>query len=119
MGATESTMLELGTACPDFRLTDTDGKSVTRDAARGPKGLLVMFICNHCPFVVHVQNELAKIGRECAPKGVGVVAVSSNDVTTHPDDGPAKMKAVKERVGYPFPYLYDETQAVAKQFMAA
>jgi peroxiredoxin len=119
MARTPSTMLALGTQAPDFRLPDTDGRTVALSDYAGKKALLVMFICNHCPFVKHVQAELARLGRECDGKGVGVVAISSNDVGQYPDDGPAAMKEEKARAGYAFPYLFDETQAVAKAYRAA
>lgn len=120
MAAVPSTMLELGTTAPDFSLTDTrTGATVARDEARGEKGLLVMFLCNHCPFVKHVQQELAKLGREYQQKGLGIVAISSNDVEKYPDDGPEKMREEAERAGYTFPYLFDETQEVAKAYRAA
>jgi peroxiredoxin len=119
MARTPSTMLALGTQAPDFRLPDTDGRTVGLSDLAGKKALVVMFICNHCPFVKHVQAELARLGRECDGKGVGVVAISSNDVGQYPDDGPAAMKEEKARAGYAFPYLFDETQAVAKAYRAA
>ncbi len=120
MAAVPSTMLELGTTAPDFSLTDTrTGATVSRGEARGEKGLLVMFLCNHCPFVKHVQQELAKLGREYQQKGLGIVAISSNDVEKYPDDGPEKMREEAERAGYTFPYLFDETQEVAKAYRAA
>ena len=81
--------------------------------------LLVMFICNHCPFVIHVADQLAKLGRDYGERGVAVVAISANDVSTHPDDSPERMAAEAERRGYTFPYLYDETQDVAKAYTAA
>ena len=119
MAQTPSTMLELGTKAPDFRLPDTDGGTVARSDYASRKALLVMFICNHCPFVKHVRAELARLGRECEQKGIGVVAISSNDVGQYPDDGPAAMREEKERAGYAFPYLFDETQEVAKAYRAA
>src|SRR5262249_19014380 len=85
----------------------------------GAKALLVMFICNHCPYVKHVRAELAKIGREYGPKGVGIVGINSNDVTTHPDDSPDKMKEEKAAQGYTFPYLFNESQEVALAYQAA
>ncbi|MGE5127416.1 MAG: thioredoxin family protein, partial [Betaproteobacteria bacterium] len=114
-----STMLELGTPAPDFRLPDTDGRVVSLADFAGRRALLVMFLCNHCPFVKHVQAELARLAREYQQRGVGVVAISSNDVAQYPEDGPAAMKAEKERAGYAFPYLFDETQEVAKAYRAA
>ena len=119
MAATESTMLPLGTPAPDFALPATDGSTVTRDAAMGDFGLLVMFICNHCPFVIHVAGELANIGRHCQALGVGCVAINSNDVEHYPDDSPDNMRKQAAERGYTFPYLYDESQAVAKAFTAA
>jgi peroxiredoxin len=112
-------MLELGTRAPDFTLPDTDGRLVSQADYRDAKALLVMFICNHCPYVKHVQHELARIGREYQPRGVGIVAISSNDVTAYPDDSPEQMREEKARVGYPFPYLYDESQGVARAYRAA
>ncbi|HXY41500.1 MAG TPA: thioredoxin family protein [Vicinamibacteria bacterium] len=119
MAETPSTMLELGTKAPEFRLHDTDGKEVALADFEDRKALLVMFICNHCPFVKHVQLELARIGRDYQPKGVAVVAISSNDAVQYPDDGPTAMAKEKQRAGYSFPYLFDETQAVAKAYRAA
>ncbi len=120
MSLTPSTMLPLGTNAPDFRLPDTvSGKTLAlADFAVAP-ALLVAFICNHCPFVEHIRAGLAQIGREYQARGVAVVAISSNDVGTHPQDGPAKMAAEARTAGYTFPYLYDETQAVAKAYRAA
>jgi len=120
MALTESTMLSLGTAAPDFALTDVvSGKTIHRDDFRGNKALLVMFICTHCPFVKHIERGLAALGHDYAGKPVAIVALSSNDVTTHPDDRPAGLKMQAEGFGFPFPYLYDETQAVAHAFKAA
>ncbi len=119
MARTPSTMSPLGTTCPDFTLPDPRGDTVDRDGAMGERGLLVMFLCNHCPFVVHVADELAAIGRDYAGSGLGIVAISSNDVANYPDDAPDKMAQEAEHRGYVFPYLYDETQAVARSFDAA
>jgi peroxiredoxin len=119
MAKTPSTMLELGTQAPTFSLPDTLGKNVSLEEAMGPKGLLVLFICNHCPFVIHVREELAKLGQDYLPKGLGIIAISSNDVENYPDDSPEKMVAEKKLAGYNFPYLYDETQEVAKAYKAA
>ncbi len=119
MALTPSTMLSLGTHAPDFSLPDTDGKTVSLEDFKDAKALLVMFICNHCPFVMHVADELARIGRDYQARGVAVVAISANDVGHHPADGPEKMKEEKSRRGYTFPYLYDESQAVAKAYTAA
>ncbi len=120
MALTESTMLELGTIAPDFALTEVaTGSKVRRDDFKGRKALLVMFICTHCPYVKHVEKELAALGRDYAGKPLGIVAISSNDVTTHPDDSPAGLKKQAETYGFVFPYLYDETQAVAHAYKAA
>jgi len=119
MALTPSNMVPLGAAAPDFSLPEPrSGKMVSKSDFTG-KPLLVMFICNHCPFVVHVMDELVKIGNEYGQKGVGVVAISSNDVTTHPDDAPEKMAALAEEEGFTFPYVYDESQEVAKAYDAA
>ena len=120
MARTESKMLALGTPAPDFRLPDVvGGRTVTRDDAAGPRGLLVMFICAHCPYVVHVQDELARIGRDYAGRGVGVVAISANDAAAYPDDGTAGLAAQARGAGFTFPYLYDEAQTVARAYDAA
>jgi peroxiredoxin len=119
MARTASTMLELGTKAPDFRLPGTDGTSVALSDFASRRALLVMFICNHCPFVKHVRDELARLGRDCEAQGVGVVAISSNDVAAYPQDDLPAMKAEKAQAGYPFPYLLDATQEVAKAYRAA
>jgi len=120
MAETASSMLELGTPAPDFRLVETAGTIVDLDSVtRGAKGLLVVFLCNHCPFVIHLRDQLASFSREYADKGLAMVGINSNDVATYPDDAPAKMALEKERVGYAFPYLFDESQAVAKAYRAA
>ena len=120
MALTESTMLDLGAAAPDFALTDVvTGKTVRRDDYRGQKALLVMFICTHCPYVKHIEKGLAALGKDYAGKPIGIVAISSNDVTTHPEDSPAGMKQQAKTFGFNFPYLYDETQDVAHAYKAA
>lgn len=119
MVRTASTMLPLGTLAPDFRLPDYDGRVVSRDDFRGKRGLLVVFMCNHCPYVKHIAPELARIADEYQIRGIGVVGISSNDVASHPDDAPDKMKAEATSQGYRFPYLYDETQQVAQAYQAA
>jgi peroxiredoxin len=120
MALTESTMLELGTTAPDFALTDVvTGKTVRRDDFRGSKALLVMFICTHCPYVKHIEKGLAALGKDYEGKPVSIVAISSNDVTTHPDDSPAGLKQQAKTHGFGFPYLYDETQTVAHAYKAA
>lgn len=119
MVRTPSTMLPLGTAAPDFSLPNLDGRLMSLADVSGEKGTVVMFICNHCPFVKHVADQLAILGRDYLPRGIGVVAISSNDVSTHPADSPEQMVHEAEERGYPFPYLYDETQEVAKAYHAA
>ena len=119
MALTESTMLELGTTAPDFALPDVvTGKKVRRDDFRGQKGLLVMFICTHCPYVKHIEKGLAQLGSDYAGK-LAIVAISSNDAKSYPDDGPAGLKAQAQKLGFKFPYLYDESQAVARAYDAA
>lgn len=119
MALTPSNMLELGTAAPEFALPDTSGRVVRRDDFASAKALLVMFICNHCPYVKHVRAELARLGRDYLPRGVAVVAINSNDVTRYPADSPDKMADEARAAGYTFPYLYDESQAVARAYRAA
>ena len=118
MVQTLSTMLSLGTAAPDFRLPDTDGKMVSTSDYPG-KPLLVVFMCNHCPFVKHIREGLAKFARDYQSKGLAVVGINANDVATHPNDSPEKMKEEKKAAGYPFPYLFAASQAVAKAYRAA
>jgi peroxiredoxin len=119
MVKTASTMTELGTSVPEFSLPDTEGRVVSLSdlAADGP--LLVMFICRHCPFVIHVQHRLAELCEEYRRKGVAIVAINSNDVSAYPDDNPENMKRQKAELGFVFPYLFDETQQVARAFGAA
>jgi peroxiredoxin len=119
MAATPSTMLPLGTPAPGFALPDAvSGATVSdRDAAGRP--LLVMFLCNHCPFVKHIRAQLAVLGREYQAKGVALVAISSNDAQQYPADGPELMQAEAREAGYTFPYLFDESQQVAKTYHAA
>jgi len=112
-------MLPLGTAAPDFKLPDTDGKTVSLADFKDKPALLVLFICNHCPYVKHIRTGLAQLTRDYLPKGVAVVGINSNDVENYPEDSPMKMKAEVKSAGYTFPYLYDETQAVAKAYRAA
>ena len=119
MALTPSTMLALGSKAPDFRLHEPGGSQVNLDDFRDAPALLVMFICNHCPYVKHVRHELAKLGKEYRAKGVAVVAINSNDADAYPDDGPEMMAREKVEFGYAFPYLYDEDQAVAKAYQAA
>lgn len=120
MAAVKSTMLEVGTRAPDFKLTDTvSGRQVSLNDFHDKKALLVMFICNHCPYVKHLKQALVDYANEYMPKGLGIAAISSNNVETHPDDHPDKMKEDAEAFGYPFPYLFDESQEVAKAYKAA
>jgi len=119
MALTPSTMLELGTPAPDFSLLDTDGHTIFLSDFSDRKALLVIFMCNHCPYVKHVADELARLGAEYQVKGVGVVGISSNDVVNYPDDRLEKMKQEKADRGYTFPYLYDQMQEVAKAYRAA
>jgi peroxiredoxin len=119
MALTPSTMLALGTVAPDFQLPNIDGKTVSLADLKAAPALVVMFICNHCPYVKHLRGALAEFGRDCVAKGVAVVAISSNDAANYPDDSPAKMAAEAKAAGYPFPYLYDESQKVAKAYRAA
>ncbi len=120
MARTESTMLELGTIAPDFALTDVvTGNIVHRDDSRGRKALLVMFICTHCPYVKHVETALAQLGSDYAQKPISIIAISSNDAVTHPDDGPVGLRQQALTMDFRFPYLYDETQQVASAYHAA
>lgn len=118
MPRTLSAMPALGRLAGDFDLINVDGRRMNRKAAAGPKGLLVMFLCNHCPFVKHVREELARLGRDAQAMGIGVVAISSNDAEAYPDDGPEHMRQEATAAGYTFPYLYDESQEVAKAYGA-
>ena len=118
--AATSTMLPLGTKAPDFSLRNAvDGRGFSLDDFDGKKALLVMFICNHCPYVQHVRAELARLGKDYLPKDVGIVAINSNDVSAYPQDGPEHMRAMAIEDGWEFPFLYDERQEVAKAYRAA
>lgn len=120
MAETPSTMLPLGTKMPAFSLEDAvTGKTVTDRDAAGAKATLVMFICNHCPFVKHVLDEITRLAGDYIPKGVAVVAVNSNDVASYPDDHPDEMKKLAAKKGWQFPFLFDDTQEAAKTFKAA
>jgi peroxiredoxin len=112
-------MLSLGTEAPDFSLVNVDGKIVSLQDFDNASALLVVFMCNHCPFVKHLANALAQFANEYMPKGLAIVGISSNDVATHPADSPEQMVREAEERGYQFPYLYDETQEVAKAYRAA
>lgn len=119
MVQTLSKMMPLGTQAPDFTLPDTvSSKDLSLLDLKGEHATLIMFICNHCPFVKHIQDELVKFGQEYPAKGVSVIAISSNDVDNYPDDSPQNMKILADSLGYRFPYLYDETQEVAKAYDA-
>ncbi|MDE3202541.1 MAG: thioredoxin family protein [Acidobacteriota bacterium] len=121
MALTESTMqLGLGTIAPDFALMDVvSGKTVRRDDLKGQKALLVMFICTHCPYVKHIEKALAKLSRDYEGEPIAMVAISSNDAENYPDDAPAGLKRQAETMGFRFPYLYDESQSVARAYHAA
>ena len=119
MAQTPSTMVALGTRAPEFRLPDPAGKMHSLDDHAGARGYLVAFLCNHCPFVKNVRNALADFGRAYAARGIAMYAISSNDVVAHPDDGPPRMAEVASKAGWVFPYLYDESQEVAKAYGAA
>jgi thiol-disulfide isomerase/thioredoxin len=119
MALTPSTMLPLGTTAPDFRLPDTSGKTVSPADFKDAPALAVIFMCNHCPYVVHIRAGLAQLAHDYAPKRIAIVGINSNDVKNYPADSPAKMKDEVKTAGYIFPYLYDETQAVAKAYRAA
>jgi len=120
MALTPSKMLPLGTKAPDFMLMDAiTGKSVSLQGVQGEKGTVIMFICNHCPFVKHVNEEIVRIANDYRVTGFGFVAISSNDVENYPDDSPAMMWKAAQKHNYTFPYLYDETQEVAKAYDAA
>ncbi|MDA0193655.1 MAG: thioredoxin family protein [Bacteroidetes bacterium] len=120
MAATPSNMLPLGTKAPDFNLPDTvSGKNIGLETIKSSKGTVIMFICNHCPFVLHVQKEIVKISQEYHDKGFSFVAISSNDVQNYPQDSPEKMKQHAKTHDFNFPYLYDESQYIAKAYQAA
>lgn len=120
MSLTKSTMLRLGTPLPTFELPDVvSGNRFSSTKISGKQGTLVMFICRHCPYVVHVQNELAQLGKDYEENGLGLVAISSNDADNYPADRPEELKAMAQELGFTFPYCYDEGQEVAKAFTAA
>ncbi len=120
MSLTPSNMLPLGTAAPEFRLEDAvSGGTRSLADVRGASGTLLMFICNHCPYVKHVNAELVRVARDYQPRGVGVAAISSNDVRAYPADAPERMAEVAREQGYSFPYLFDSTQSVARAYDAA
>lgn len=120
MALTESNMLKLGTTAPSFNLFDvTSENNVTYDDIRGKNGTVVMFICNHCPFVIHINNQLVSIANAYKSKDIGFVAISSNDISKYTDDSPDKMRLIAKVLQYPFPYLFDESQDVARAYEAA
>lgn len=119
MTLTPSTMTELGSKAPGFQLTDTNGNLVSLADFESHIGLLVIFMCNHCPYVKHIRHALADFARRNSASGIGIVGINSNDITTHPADSPDKMREEVKAAGYCFPYLFDESQDVAKKFGAA
>ncbi len=120
MVKTASTMLSLGTAAPEFQLPDVvSGETISLATFKDSKALLVMFICQHCPFVKHVQVELAKIGQDYQEQALGIVAISANDVANYPDDSPEKLKQMAEELNFNFPVCYDASQEVSKSYTAA
>jgi peroxiredoxin len=120
MARTESSMLPLGTPAPSFTLPDVlSGKKVGLEDFRDEKALLVMFICRHCPFVKHVQSELAKLGKDYAERSLGIIAISSNDADAYPDDAPESLAEMASGIGFNFPLCYDESQVVARDYSAA
>ena len=120
MARTESTMLPIGTLAPVFILPDTvSGQLLSLNDLRSEQATVIMFICNHCPYVLHVKEELVRLANDYQPKGVSFIAISSNDVEKYPQDGPEAMKVFAAESGFTFPYLYDETQDVARAYEAA
>lgn len=120
MVLTPSKMLPLGTRAPDFRLRDAiSGKDLGLSELRSEVATVIMFICNHCPYVKHVQKGLVELGNDYIPKGISFISICSNDIENYPDDSPENMKAVAKRLGYPFPYLFDESQEIARNYDAA
>ena len=119
MALTESTMLSLGTEAPRFTLPDTDGNPVSLDDLTDGEAVVVIFMCNHCPYVIHVQHELAAVAEAYEARGIRFVGINSNDVESYPDDSPERMREEKARIGYTFPYLFDESQEVARAYRAA
>ncbi len=120
MARTASTMVALGTQAPDFHLPDViSGQTVSLESFTGKSGLLVMFICRHCPYVKHVQSELARLGKDYQSRNIGIVAISSNDIAQQPDDAPKYLKSMAQELGFTFPFCYDESQAVATAYGAS
>ncbi|MDJ0903238.1 MAG: thioredoxin family protein [Xenococcus sp. MO_188.B8] len=120
MVLTPSTMLSLGTQAPDFRLPDVvSGKIISLANFEDKTALLLMFICCHCPFVKHIQQEIAKLGQDYQDKSLGIIAISANDISKYPDDSPENIKLMAQKLGLNFPFCYDETQEIAKSYTAA
>lgn len=120
MAATPSSMLDLGTVAPKFILKDAiSGTELGLDKLKSDKATVVMFICNHCPYVIHIIDKLVEVGAEYKLKGISFIAISSNDVENYPEDSPEKMRELAKEKDFPFPYLYDDTQEVAKAYKAA
>lgn len=120
MALTASTMVALGTQAPDFHLPDVvSGKTISLSSFADKKALLIMFICRHCPFVKHIQNELTRIGKDYFTSDLGIIAISANDAQNYPDDAPDSLKALAVELGWQFPFCYDETQETAKAYTAA
>jgi peroxiredoxin len=119
MALTPSTMLALGTPAPNFSLPDIYRHTISKNDFQNRPGLLVIFMCNHCPYVIHIRSALAQLARDYMPKGITIVGINSNNVQSHPADSPAKMAEEARSAGYIFPYLYDESQSVAKAYRAA
>ncbi len=120
MSLTPTTSIPLGFKAPSFELTNVvTGSKMTFDDIKGENGTLVMFICNHCPYVIHIKDELVKLANDYLSKGIGFVAISSNDVVNYPQDSPGLMKELAEKMNFPFAYLYDKSQEVAKAYDAA
>ncbi|SNR31927.1 Peroxiredoxin [Maribacter sedimenticola] len=120
MARTESNMLALGTIAPEFSLLDTvSQKTMNLHTLTGPEGTVIMFICNHCPFVIHVNPEITKMAKDYQEKGIAFIAISSNDIEKYPEDAPNYMRIKAKAENYTFPYLYDEDQSVAKEYDAA
>lgn len=120
MARTESNMIPLGNQAPAFSLPDTvSGNMLSLDELKSEQATVIMFICNHCPFVKHVQEQLVQLAQDYQPKGVSFIAINANDAEAYPDDSPENMKEVAKEAGYPFPYLFDESQEVARAYQAA
>lgn len=120
MALTPSNMIDLGTKAPDFKLLDTvTGKPYNLKETKDSKATVIMFICNHCPYVKHVILELVKLARDYQSKGIAFIAINANDAITYPEDAPKKMTQLAKQLGFSFPYLYDETQSIAKAYQAA